>query len=464
MTSPLPPAASSGSAPQGEGHAVDPRQLYLADLPADEQLALGRVLKLEQALMAQAPAADLAPRLVARIRAAQGDERAAQQRRRLERARARPVWVRVLVASLGLHAAALVVLALLAHRAERQEEHGPALRSEWIASTERLPESADLGWNLSQLDAPRMADLPDDLLLRGQETLHLEEMLLAEPHHAGPARLYDHPAEVTLAMARRRDERLKRRTLALLGLDADGTLHAVRKGLNWLGARQEPDGSFAPEGGATAREQTAIALLPFLGEAYCSTSQAGPVAVDVVRNGVAWLREAAFPSGTPATAQMPAREAGAVAVALSEDYMLSFARLSVAEAARRRAELDALRQRLEGDGQAAAEFWGALGRDALARAGIAATAPGSWGDFTEASVAEASEGAGRAWALQAYMRGAALLLAERGAEKPGFRAWGAANAQLLLDALLPTGRVRTGPEVSGTALVLLALQAAYRTL
>lgn len=450
--------------------------LYLEGLEPAEAAALGRVMALERDGGAWGPpVADAATvgRVVARVRAADDAARAAARRVRVG-AGARQRWVRVLVVSLGLHAAALVVLFLLARRAEEEAGHARPLSSAWVPGGEPGFEESEPAWTTRPIEEPRLAALPDEVLLRGQETLGPEDLPLAfEAPMVAPARAFEHPPQVTLAMARRRHAGLKRRTLDLLGMDADGTLKAVARGLVWLGARQQPDGSFPAEAGVGVREQTAVALLPFLGEAWSSASAPTSEAAQVVRGGVAWLR--AELAEARATGLTPA-EAGAFALALSEDYMLSYGRLGLGEAEARRAELAWLAARL-GDGTPApptvgagatqdpGQVFSALGRAALARAGVAPAVDARlWPALAAAPAAAPAAGPTPPWALDAYARGAALLLFERGPSKPGFRRWTATHAHTLLAALGPGGGVSEGPALRGTALVLLALQTAYRTL
>ena len=118
---------------------------------------------------------------------------------------------------------------------------------------------------------------------------------------------------------RTRDD-LKRGRLQLLGIDADGTLKAVGRGLRALATRQQTDGSFAAGGGRSDVGQTALALLPFLGEGHGSRTT-GSEGRDVVAPGIAWIRRQLFPGGEPRAIE--AADLGIALKALSEDYMLS---------------------------------------------------------------------------------------------------------------------------------------------
>jgi hypothetical protein len=289
----------------------------------------------------------------------------------------------------------------------------------------------------------------------------------------GRRRVLDHPVDVVVPMSRRRLTALKRRRLDLLGFNADGTLLAVERGLRFLSGEQArgADGSFEPGGGRSRLEQTSLATLAFLSNGHSSADRGRNPGGTSVARAVGWMRERLF--GGPGAATDPGRssqEIGAAALALCEDYMLAYGWLSPAEAQARAGEIARLATRLrevlaDGVRGAADEApWGTWALDAAARAGVIQRAPDEGARFETWVARAAEDGVGsQATPLGALAVGTALLYEERGAAKPRFLAWSRSNAQALVDRLGPTGRVLDGDSVGDTALVLLALQVAWRT-
>ncbi len=257
-------------------------------------------------------------------------------------------------------------------------------------------------------------------------------------------------------------ESFKRRRLAGLGRDSESTLDAVRRGLAYLATRQRPDGHFASEGGRSEVEQTARALLPFLGEGTSSQDRGDASSKRVVRSGIGWLRQNAFASDGAVRTSLDADSVDVALIALSEDYTLSYGRLPAAEAEDRAREIEALTRHIRDRDAAATEHvWAAWALDAAARTGvIEATAKesarfGSW-------VASASDEASDGTVGGELARGSALRYLERGAAKPRLRSWMDDTTDALIGRLLPNGQAKTSEKVGDTALVLLALQVAYR--
>ena len=109
--------------------------------------------------------------------------------------------------------------------------------------------------------------------------------------------------------------------------------------------------------------------------------------------------------------------------------------------------------------------WALWGIDAALRAGLVPMQPEAEARFRAWVVSAASNAPGDA--LAALPVGTAVLLADASPDKAGFRAWGDVNSGLLLEALLPSGRARSGADdvaaLGQTARMVLALQIAYRT-
>jgi hypothetical protein len=508
------------------------------DLPPEEAAEVRRRLAAEPALQGELralealfrasreafePADD--PREAERVAAvvrdrAQAEERRAARERRAP-ARGRRVWVRVLAASVFVHAA---VLAFLVWRApeRRAAERGaellratlPQERTAVETDRDRAPEVA---WPRGGAFAETRFPDPvfPDVLPDSNERSH---DAAADGLPELRTRLRQHPPSVALDMLVRTDDVLKRRRLERLKLDPDGTLTRVRLGLNQLALRQNEDGSFDAAGGRTAVGETALAMLPFLGEGGGSAS---PDARETVARGVAWLRGALFDERSGRDARLrdegvPVVDLGVALTALAEDFMLSFGRLSPADAGRRASEMEAVvgriarRQGTDGgfvgsSEDASAAAWPIWGLYAAARTGAVAVPREAierfrrWYDerprttdgiplrpdgtpdavlaavgllferglegTTEGAAADRAGwmvGAGlpeRDGNLFAVTAGSALLLHD----PASFGAWGRDTADAIAGRLDARSVVREGDPVGDTALVLLALQAAYRT-
>jgi len=466
---------------QGELDAVSEARLG-ARLAAEPALARAReawvrlaaaekeAFEPEQAT--QAARAD-APRLAAWIRGTVAREETARTRTRFTPSRQRS-WARILAWSVGLH---VVVLGCLAAFMAGGRGQAPAGESARIAleggqAWDEVvvdPADAALAIRFERIRWEDLGAVGDRLALGESESLadelrdDLESVQDDQPiAWDGPS----HPVGVVVAMSRRKNSQLKQRRLDLLGFNADGTLRAVERGLRHLGRQQRVDGSFEGDGGHAALGQTALVLLPFLAEGHTSRGRGERDAV--VARGVTWLRTRLFGSG-PGDVPLVGDAGdglGLATVALCEDYMLSFGDLPPLAAGRRATEIAALVSRVrERSARSTGEehMWDVWALDAAARADVV---PASQADqrvfraWVEAAASVESEPQDTLATLSA---GTALLFAERGAQKPRFLRWSHANAERLVGRLDPTGRARSGNDVGDTALILLALQVAYRT-
>ena len=488
----------------------DPERLLdalLGELPADEQAALEAALADSPALReaqertevllaaeqsAFAPADDggrEARRVAAWIRDTVRTEEAQARRSETRAAPAKAGWARLLAWSVGVHVVLLGLLAWALHDDQPAEE----------SAGTRIALSEDLGWLDEELDPVEsefaraytsvewrdVSRVSDELVLREQETY--TEVLPEEFENLPPADptlerrgLFDQPVGVVAAAVRRTDPDLKRRRLDLLGFNADGTLRAVEKGLDYLAPRQADDGSWS--GAASERsdlEQTSIALLAFLGDGNGSrVPDTRKGRADVVGKGVRWLRDQLFnASSTDAERKSyldahSAKVLGPATVALCEDYMLSYGWLAPAAAEVRAREIAQLAARLETvartgsetnrAAQAVEQPWAVWGLDAATRVGVVANTDSNLRTF-RAWVESAASARPTLTAMSFLSVGTALLYEERGADKPRFLAWSKANAPELAARLGPGGYVRSEDPIGETALVLLGLQVAYRT-
>lgn len=260
----------------------------------------------------------------------------------------------------------------------------------------------------------------------------------------------------------------KHRRLAGLGRDSESTLGAVKRGLTYLATRQRSDGHFVAEGGRSDIEQTARALLPFLGEGTSSRDRDSGSPQEtpkrVVRKGIAWLRANTFADGAVRPG-LGADSVDVALIALSEDYTLSFGRLPAAQAEDRAREIELLAEHIRARSSTDAPLvWSAWALDAAARTGvIKATASestrfGSW----VAAASGNDDPSAASDPLGALTQGSALRFLERGAAKPRLKSWMEETTDQLIGRLLPNGQAKTGEKIGDTALILLALQVAYR--
>lgn len=477
-------------------------------LAADPALAeasrrLERFLSTVREAHEPAPDGVAAQRIALRVRDQVGAEEA-RIRREAPGATRRLAWGRILAVSVAAHVVVLGVLAFLVQQEPRAERAPPDVHAvlpfPGLEPEEFVWEDIPAVWRGPDREPRIPEEGPLGLGVAGVEDADLDLAPLQEG-------LRDHPRPVALSMVIRRSDALKRRQLTRYGMDASGTLRVVKRGLDALEGRRRADGSFPAGGGRSTIGQTALALLPFLADG--ESSRTGDRAERVVAHGIAWLRGRVFGDdlvGPRATVEgeVPIAELGMALRALSEDYMLSYGHLAPGEAARRATELGALARKVEDaqrpDGSfpgsaddVRAAVWPMWGLEAVVRTG-AVEAPEEvplrfrrWyvaSDRSDPTFAAAGlllhrelgedflpearrhatrllldADASEADPFLALMAGTGLLLHDAEA----FRAWNEELGERLLDALDARGMVRKGDEVGGTALHLLALQAAYRT-
>jgi hypothetical protein len=503
---------------------IDPRdgQALEARLRADPALArerdaLARFLRAARASHDPAPDAVATARVADRVRLQVAAEEAQVRREHVRRGSNRQrVWTRVLLASLGVH---VLVLGLLAWR-----DHDPSAPDERRRSFDlTVGEPRE---SIAREETSPWPVLPPPVMPSIRAEAVTDEQLLAEadaanrepglpPLAESPLRIADHPPGVDLVMQLRLRPNAKVKRLELLSSDAKGTLEAVRRGLGGLRSAQQDDGSWAGGDARTAVGETALALLPFLAEGNGSLVSTSDLDGGVARTGLQWLRLRVFGDGTAAT-EIPAKDLGLALMALSEDYMLSYGRFAPSEADRRGQELRALVKRVEAAQRPDGSFPGAAGDpsvalwpmwalDSAARTGAAAPSPSVATAFRRWFAAQPlsaqglparADGAsepllaaggmllardlgpefqgfarsGEAFVVAAGVNASAdplyALVAASGLylrDPAGYRTFSRGAGEELARRLGPNGRVREGDPVGDTALVLLALQSAYRT-
>ncbi|MFV1958943.1 MAG: hypothetical protein ACC662_05975, partial [Planctomycetota bacterium] len=420
--------------------------------------------------------------------------------------RRRPLGGRAIALSVAVHVVLLAggVALILREASDRQERvvalclTSPTV-AESVPADPRAPPSPWLAEDEGRLELP----LPDIARVPAGASPQPGVLEPLDEHR------YDFPPRVLGPMRLRTVDALKRGRLQGLGLDAQGTLKAVARGLSALALRQRADGSFAPGGERSAVGETALALLPFLGEG--NSSRTGPYAEEVVRPGVGWLRARLFAPSSRAGgndadpgADVPVAERGMALKALSEDFMLSYGRLTPREASRRSGELARLTTRVaaaqapDGSFPGAGDdirlaVWPMWGLDAVARTGAAvppAAVAERFAAWFEHQARDAPETVavglllardlGRTFAERARAaararpdaheasRGDPFLAVTLGTglllqDPEAFRTWSRGVDRHLIARLRPTGLARRGDPVGDTALILLSLQIAYRT-
>lgn len=477
----------------------------------------------------------LALRLALRIRDQVSAEETSERRLAHERAPGTRGWlsgargrIRFVLAGLAVHVA---VLGWVVFRPAASPPPAPGpVSMQWLPGEERAALRPPDGDALEPL-APVVAalSLSDDVLERhGLPDLEGEVPLLADAE----VRVAEHPPGVGFEMLGRLRTSVKGRRLGRAGLDAAGTLAAVGRGLEALSARQAADGSFPPSGEAPSAAsteasnaepsllgRTALALLPFLGEGRSSVGERGGPGEPTVVRGLAWMRARL---GEPHT--LTADDLALSLLALSEDYMLAYGRLTPAEARLRGAEIQTLSERLTAlqrpDGAFAARgtvsaqehgsaqaLWPLLALDAAAHTGIVSRSEESVARLERwfERLPRVSEGvpAGADGRVDLLLTAGEMLLARAPSApadplSPGpvsasvllahgpevasrpltglvagialyrrdpraFRAFNRAHGAELLAHLGSAGVVLKGDPVTDTALLLLSLQSAYRT-
>jgi hypothetical protein len=331
-----------------------------------------------------------------------------------------------------------------------------------------------------------------------------------------PFRIAEHPQPVQLEMLARSRASVRSQRLARAGTTVGEATAVVRRGLDALARLQREDGSFPRDLTLPAEQasplgvagRTALAILPFLAEGRRSAVDAAGTQDPVVARAIAWLRG----GGAGAQAEQSPDDLALRIVALSEDYMLSYGRLPPAETTERGREIARLVARLAGlqrpDGTFGANpagdrslLWPLLALDAVGHTGLAVDhaqagerlqawiaaqprtsegLPRAAGGGADAALAAAEVLASRLPLEAARQRAAEEAIVGR-AQQPGadvgtlagalalyrsdassFERWNRAASEALLRQVGPQGLVTRGEAVVDTALVLLALQAAYR--
>jgi hypothetical protein len=479
--------------------------LLRGELPPDEAAALSARIEADPALRAEragwerlfaaAAAAHALPadpdggaRTAARVldRVRREESNAHREARTAPRGAVR--WARILAASVAVHVVALGVLLVVNGSPLGRKASGPSGPAN---VTWRGGESGDgLAYDVPDRDLRDLPTFESPALPDATQRLAIEDQLEAPPPLAPTlppsgegASMSErlprssewapyHPSVARL-MAIRVSDPEKRRILRLSGTDPDGTLRGVRVGLGYLASVVDPKdgGAFPAAHGRTRVWSTALGLLPFLGEGLSSRRGDSTALVD---RSIGWLRRNASSARTT-------QDRGAALVALAEDYMLSNGLLASAERTQREDELRTLATALAsapaGTHDAADDLWRSMGLSAAARVGIA---PGSAADrAAEGFVAQirADVPAAVADPRVALVEGTAILWSrdvrasapEGSAARAKFPEWNANVGPSLLGRIERDGGVTVpagtsaGDRAEQTALVLVALQLAYRT-
>ncbi len=369
-------------------------------------------------------------------------------------------WARFLAVSVAAH---VIVLGFLGARKVADPTTPVSQPDRPFTTVAEWPEAPDEGaWVGSDVEDPAMAPAGSYAFDR-DDPLPIEELLT--PSDLLPAASRERYTSFAVGSARamwvRTSDPMKRLIEARVG--TPGTLERVQRGLVALAARQGPDGAFAARAPAAATagsvasvRATATVLLAFLGDG--SSSRDGTHR-DVVARAIAWLRTHA-----PSTADLADRSLASLA--LAEDFMLANGSMTPAESRARAIELASLRtsiataarSRAATPGAEAADRWAELAVSAVARAGVGPAAAATLrlhpsGDLPPSPAVDPQT---------AMLEGADLL---RGGRGDAFAAWNRATAKSLGAKLSGDGLViRDGTaHLEETALVLLALQVAYRT-
>jgi len=398
----------------------------------------------------------MAARIVDRVRREEDRRGEASGRRRF--------WARFLAISVAAHVVALGVFSyrhFSVSEAERPSRpDGGDRRVAWLPSGSEGAASMD-----GALAADPLEQALPGYAIDGDESLPVERFLEV-PAVAGVVDAESVPSArplgTTRAMWIRTSDPMKRLIEARVG--STGTLDRVKASLAALARVQADDGSFADAEGHASPRSTATVLLAFLGDGHSSRGGAHRA---VVERGIAWL---AARAGDAAAA---AGDRALALLALSEDVLLSNGDLTPAEARYRIAGLAPLAAAV----QAAAVEASVAGAHAGDGAGPALDARWSELALTAAAKAGAIRGTTVATAAvdpvtvrpaddvrTAMLDGTTLLKDRRGS---AFKAWNTETARTLGSRLggdgLIVGTAKPSTRAEATALVLLALEVAYRT-
>jgi hypothetical protein len=359
--------------------------------------------------------------------------------------RGRPVWARVLAASVAVHVAVLGFLSLRSSplRPKAPDPVEPVVTVAGGGGGDVVPVPADDGDLPAGLDVRPYAVPEEDLPI--QRVFSDEPALpLPAPTNAEVARFVPGTAR---AMALRSSARGKEAIRARLGAPPVGT--KVATGLAALARLQAADGGFEPAGSRSRDGSTALVLLAFLSEG--NSSRAGPHA-KVVERGVARLRAglARPPAGL--------EDRALVAMALAEDLMLAHGALTPADHKARTEELRAAAAGLAPAGGAsdASGAWRALALESLDRVGLLSKPDAAASGAVLATLALPGD-------APDVLRGSQYLLGKQVRE---FRLWSSDTLPALARRLGSDGLARGASEAERaeeTALVLLAMAVPYRT-
>ena len=446
-----------------------------AKLAADPALRLERD-RLRSMLVREQAAQHAA--LDATLDAKAADRMAARILDRVRRDEDRPVivpgrrrlWIRLLAASVAVHVLALGVLSWRHFRApERARDAGSGESIAFAPSNGPDGDAADgmLDGGADGGVQPGIESKVPGRYVVDDERLPIDEVLppdsIPSPSSASDRPIALYPRELGRAFGIRRNDSMKRLLDSRLG--ATGSLDRVKAGLAAFAHLPAEDGAFVDADGQPSLRSTATVMLAFLGDGQSSRNGEHR---DVVERGIGWLFDRA------GDARAPLGDRSLALFALSEDLILSGGSLTPAESRLRRVSMLSLAmavrdearegRRAPAAGPDAAKSadarWTELALVAAARAGILESST------LAASVVLVDVGAIRAGddVRTAMLDGTSLLKDRRGM---AFTAWNTATARTLSARLgadgLVTGTAAPRARAEETALVLLALQVAYRT-
>lgn len=422
-----------------------------------ERTRLGVLLERERTAQTDALASVLDPKAAERMAARIVDRVRRDEDRGTQRAGGRRFWARFLAISVAAHVVALGVFSYR-HFSVRDS----------AATTRPDLDGRDIAYAPLPSDASPSADRPfvaDPLAeaLPGyridvEELLPVERFLeKATTDAAGDAdpALSSRPLGTMRAMWVRTSDPMKRLVEARVGVA--GTLDRVKSSLAALARVQADDGSFADAAGRPSTRATATVLLAFLGDGHSSRGGAHRT---VVERGVAWLAERAGEEAATSG------ERSLALLALSEDVLLANGDLTPAEARFRIAGLSPLAHAVQAaaasapyDRSASADArWTELALAAAARVGAIRATTVATTTIDPSTVRPADD------VRTAMLDGTTLLKDRRGT---AFRAWNTDTARRLGARLggdgLIAGTTSSPARAEETALVLLALEVAYRT-
>ncbi len=377
------------------------------------------------------------------------------------------MWARLLAASVAVH---VVALGFLSWRHFQSPDRAEDVRpGESVRVTPYDPADPTVGDGAVEDELQRAGienTLPGRYVLDDEQPpiFEIPDVLPAASISSSDKLLASLPRGRARAMWLRTNDSMKRRIEARVG--SEGSLDRVKAGLTALARLQNRDGSFVDAEGRSSIRATATVLLAYLSDGHSSR---GGEHRPVVERGIGWVADHLDDHGASGDRAL-------ALFALAEDLILSSGFLTPAQAQVQRASLTPLAEsvrsarndaRRAGTPGAPADLdarWTELALVAASHAGlIGGTTVVATMTFDVGRMIPGND------ASTAMLDGTSLLKDPRWKDRreAAFTTWNTATARTLSSRLgadgLASGSGSAAARAELTALMLLALEVAYRT-